>query len=480
MPYGSKTLFAYPQLRWRKEAVPYPGNPDAVSSVSPTLVADVWTRSGTDRNTTIRQKRSEATSYTYKMVWKDIPVTRKIKLVDPVTGKWYYKKVTTPVRRLVRVRIPKQRPRWKNSLLVNDLTYQSSKIVNTQSTEITIKAVGSNYYPTYPIWRIIGDTWYLGNTFPSGFGSGLPSRFSPDSYGSTNLANDYALAISALQVKALGAVYEKAKNQNVNLANFLAEIGKTKDSFIDIVKRLAKVVLSAKKGNLTKAWKNLVPQGTNTKQLANDHLLWVYGVSPILSDIDGMAKQLAEGFQDGMEIVVKSAQSKEYSNSTVANSTSSILYRREQLDVRTTVTVKAVLKYKMSNPALQNLSQLGLTNPATVVWEVTPWSFVIDWIIPIGNWLDSLDTWAMLVPVSYHETVVVKQEIICSATHSGTVGTGANLVRTEGGFTYWKKENIYVSRKTKNMPAPPPPIIKNPFSFSHMANALALLRQLSH
>jgi hypothetical protein len=478
MPYGTKTVMCKPMLRWTKASVPYPGYLDAVSSLSPTLTGDSYTRSGTDRNTTIRKKRQRATTYTYKLVWKEIPRWTKVKVVDPRSGKWHYVKKKILTNRLVRVRLPRQKPKWKNDLLVNDLTYQSSKIVAVQAAEITIKAIGTNYYPNYPTWLITGDTWHLGNSFPSGFGLGLPSRYSPDSYGSGYLSTDFLPQINALQAKALGAVFAKAKDQNVNLGNFLAEIHKTKGSFVEIVKRLAKVILSVKKGNIAKAWRTLVPSGTDTKAISNDFLLWTYGIAPLLSDIDGMTKQLADGFKDGEDIVVKSVQSTIISSSENASSTSSILYRREQLDIKTTVTVRTVLKFKLSNPALQNLSQLGLTNPATVAWEITPWSFVIDWIIPIGNWLDTLDTWAMLVPVSYHETTVVKQEIVCSAVHNGTVGAGASLVRTTGGFTYWKKENVYLSRKTKALPTPPFPRVKNPFSVGHIMNALALLRQL--
>ncbi len=32
--------------------------------------------------------------------------------------------------------------------------------------------------------------------------------------------------------------------------------------------------------------------------------------------------------------------------------------------------------------------QLGLANPASILWERLPWSFVIDWFIPIGNYLN--------------------------------------------------------------------------------------------
>lgn len=36
------------------------------------------------------------------------------------------------------------------------------------------------------------------------------------------------------------------------------------------------------------------------------------------------------------------------------------------------------------------LNQLGLLNPASLAWELVPWSFVVDWVIPIGSVLQAL------------------------------------------------------------------------------------------
>lgn len=36
-------------------------------------------------------------------------------------------------------------------------------------------------------------------------------------------------------------------------------------------------------------------------------------------------------------------------------------------------------------------AKLGLLNPLSVAWEVLPFSFVADWFIPIGSWIDTLD-----------------------------------------------------------------------------------------
>jgi hypothetical protein len=37
---------------------------------------------------------------------------------------------------------------------------------------------------------------------------------------------------------------------------------------------------------------------------------------------------------------------------------------------------------------LSALRQMGLGNPASILWERLPYSFVIDWFIPIGNYLE--------------------------------------------------------------------------------------------
>ena len=46
--------------------------------------------------------------------------------------------------------------------------------------------------------------------------------------------------------------------------------------------------------------------------------------------------------------------------------------------------------YTVSNSWLAGLNNLGLINPFTVIWELMPMSFVIDWLLPIGNFLDAL------------------------------------------------------------------------------------------
>lgn len=43
----------------------------------------------------------------------------------------------------------------------------------------------------------------------------------------------------------------------------------------------------------------------------------------------------------------------------------------------------------VDNPNLWLANQLGLINPAAVVWELVPFSFVVDWFTSIGSFIDS-------------------------------------------------------------------------------------------
>lgn len=56
-----------------------------------------------------------------------------------------------------------------------------------------------------------------------------------------------------------------------------------------------------------------------------------------------------------------------------------------------TLRGKAKYQYKVSNPKLALMKHLGLTNPASIAWEKTPWSFVFDWAFQFGSYLDMLD-----------------------------------------------------------------------------------------
>ena len=59
-------------------------------------------------------------------------------------------------------------------------------------------------------------------------------------------------------------------------------------------------------------------------------------------------------------------------------------------------------------PALAALSQYGITNPTAVMWEAVPFSFVVDWFAPVGDFLNSLGALNGLKFKDYSVTSQVK------------------------------------------------------------------------
>lgn len=62
-----------------------------------------------------------------------------------------------------------------------------------------------------------------------------------------------------------------------------------------------------------------------------------------------------------------------------------------------------LLELKYSSAALAAQTGFGVTDPLLLAWELTPFSFVFDWFIDVGSWLEamsSLNGWNVLTGFS--------------------------------------------------------------------------------
>jgi hypothetical protein len=109
-----------------------------------------------------------------------------------------------------------------------------------------------------------------------------------------------------------------------------------------------------------------------------------------------------------------------------------------------------------------------------VAWERVPFSFVADWFLPVGNWLNTLD--AMLG----YTDIWTSTSIRCKADWSVS-GKGYSLPSTRYVTASYSGARKYASltRSVSNgLVIPRIPRVKNPASLLHMSNAIALLGQV--
>lgn len=123
----------------------------------------------------------------------------------------------------------------------------------------------------------------------------------------------------------------------------------------------------------------------------------------------------------------------------------------------------------LKDSGLAAANRLGLTNPAALAWEATPWSLVVDWVLPINNWLESLSALSGVDLRDLSVTTNTRLDFDISSSqsiwnYSSNVDNGSSF-----GSLHRKSRSLLVPEIY--FPRP-----KNPFSGSHLLNAIALYR----
>lgn len=196
-----------------------------------------------------------------------------------------------------------------------------------------------------------------------------------------------------------------------------------------------------------------------------------YGWIPLLTDIQGAIHHLAaEGRVADALFYVRGSSTLDYPTSRVIQSVEGADYGEVAIKGHVSELCAVSLWYRLNNPGLAELSSLGLINPAEIVWEVLPYSFVVDWFLPVSNWLSALTadlgysfvSGTLSRKLKYSESAAERLK-----PSSADVKPIGNLSWSDSGFSF--NRSVYDS-------SPVPGIyVKNPLSEYHIANAMALL-----
>lgn len=276
--------------------------------------------------------------------------------------------------------------------------------------------------------------------------------------GSNDLAN------TAL-INALGQL----KGKKVDLAVAYGERKQTARLVGDTATSIARAVRSLRHGEIRNAMRDLgisskrrEPRGSNW---TNKWLELQYGWKPLLSDVYGAVDALSKRPSMDWNVTARSTKKASRSN-TVMWSNDQVGSGSAQQEVKVQVRIDA----QPSNEAAISLASTGVTNPAVLAWELLPYSFVVDWFLPVGGYLDSLDA-----AIGY-DNVWVCTSILTRTSWEGKGQSGVFSGVKISGNWYEYKRSVKLGRSVSTgYPIPSFPSFKDPRSLGHMANALALL-----
>lgn len=292
----------------------------------------------------------------------------------------------------------------------------------------------------------------------------------------------------------------KMKDTDLNLAQGMGERKQVVDMIATTARRLASCYLSLHRGD----WKNCVAilglsvkyvekrSGKAVKQFQNSFQgdpktaaagLWLefqYGWRPLLSDIHEAAELVAKNNvrreNDSLfmtkTITAKVTLNKKHNVQKVQTADEATIVVQE-----TAYTHRLLYRVRVENEFLRFSSQLGITNPALLAWELTPFSFVVDWFLPIGNYLSNAQAaWGLSFADGSSSVRYVGRTYGNSTTG---MKTGGQVGQSKSQILYRPVEYFsYTRTPIYGFLKEPLPTFKSPVSLEHAANAVALLLQV--
>jgi len=310
-------------------------------------------------------------------------------------------------------------------------------------------------------------------------------------FGSSDFGPSPSIAHSTVQRnRAIERLKDRVIGQTQNLSETVATMNRTFDLIGGNARKIATSIGYLKKFQFSKAADSLFgasqkrfrPRGkpSASKSLASNWLELQYGWKPLLNDVHYAVEALGKLQLKDVSIGSTSASATEevreshflHPNSIGKPPTTGFWNKTSR------TTSRFVVRYRVSDPFRAFMSQSGFTNPVSLAWELIPYSFVVDWFLPIGPYLESLDAWGGLQFLDGSETTFTRAswdflEHYSGFTHpDGDVHTEP-LVTRRGRFT--SDQVLFDRGKLNGFPSPNVPKFKNPFTIGHALNGIALL-----
>lgn len=353
----------------------------------------------------------------------------------------------------------------------NSPGYPTSLRFNPHTVELKEQWLDKNAF-----WRryrtsnpAMDDSWARGPM--DGSSRGISGTYREIFAGDTNLKN-------RVRTKLAGAV----KRNKVNLAVSLAEAGQSYRLFTSSARRIASAYRMLRTGDI-RGLRRVINVGPNHERSLlrrgpmdiRRHApeLWLelqYGWKPLLSDLYTSVTQMHSRVIEGFPIRAKSTGT-EVRKRSLSNVNTVGIVRADVVQVQQT-RVLCLVDYWVDSTLSANLNDWGLTNPLEVIWELVPYSFVVDWFLPVGDYLSSFDAYLGVTFKQGLESTTMEMQ--SKAVYEPQPETNANYTRVVYGTDRFK--HFKFTRNTlTSFPRAGLPSIKNPFSKTHVANAMSLL-----
>lgn len=186
------------------------------------------------------------------------------------------------------------------------------------------------------------------------------------------------------------------------------------------------------------------------KTAASGWLMWSYGVSPLMSDV-----------QNGMEVLTRELPSTLIKSHGKSEEVRDAPWRPYLITrYKTVARVKVQAYVRVNNPNLWLANQMGLINPVQWINEAIPFSFVVDWFSNLSQIISQMTDFAGL-------------DVLDPCTVCIAVGTEERIPLMATTWPYKKEQTQFV--RTLSIPTAKLVFAYERFEWRRGLNAISLL-----
>ncbi|DAD50819.1 maturation protein [ssRNA phage SRR5466725_14] len=280
-------------------------------------------------------------------------------------------------------------------------------------------------------------------------------------------ANDEYVILNKLRKRLAGSDF--------NAGVFAGEAGKSCAMIANAARRIHQALYAVRRGDVVNAARALADgvdffkkppvndlkslRKHSEKTIASNWLELQYGWKPLLEDAKSGAEFLAHMHSVPRKQVYRVSHKKALRSTWDQN----LGLRNKSFEAEKRVALKVTIR----DASTMGLS--GLLDPASVAWELMPYSFVVDWFVPIGAYLQNL-----ALARSLDVESVVRTEFV-------RVKWGGCELRADRPFDPWMAyldfgafnyESVSLRRTAASTLNVPTPEVKSPAKIASMAHAL--------
>lgn len=213
------------------------------------------------------------------------------------------------------------------------------------------------------------------------------------------------------------------------------------------------------------------------KEVPEAWLLYRYGIVPTMLDAYGAADALEKrdnGTYDRYMITIRGKSTTVLKPKLVSHYVSSygryfvvpnVVSDQYMLDSKYGARVR--YDAALTNSTFLRLSEVGVTNPLEVAWELLSFSFVADWFLSIGDWCSALDATLPFTFIGGSETIFVEW-----SGETRVTSPHISVITDSGPATHKQFKRTAVG----SFPSASPFVLKqDPINLTRLADALSLM-----